>query len=68
MCAVGAFSACEMCFCTYFTYYATCISIYLKKMCVLCVLFCETESILTHICEPLAEYYFTYPWISASFG
>ena len=22
MCAVGAFSACEMCFCTYFTYYA----------------------------------------------
>ena len=30
MCAVGAFSACEMLFCTYFTYYVICITIYFE--------------------------------------
>ena len=58
MCAGGAFSASEMCFCTYFTYYATCISDLFLKECVLKVLLYENESILTRICEAVAEYYY----------
>ena len=59
MCAVGAFSASEMCFCTYCTYYAICMSICFE-ICILDVLFYEKECILTKICETVAEYHYLY--------
>ena len=66
MCAVGAFSVCEMCFCTYFTYYAICISIYFEVW-VLDVLFYEKRNayLLKFVRQWLNN--ITYPWISAPF-
>ena len=67
MCAVGAFSACEMCFCTYFTYYAICISIYFEKYVYYAYSLIKMSVYLLELVRQWLNI-ITYPWISAPFG
>ena len=67
MCAVGAFSASEMCFCTYFTYYATCISIYFEKYVFNAYYSIKMDAYLLVLFRQWLNI-ITYPWISAPFG
>ena len=67
MCAAGAFSACEMCFCTYFTYYATCILIYFEKYVYYTYYFMRMNAYLLKFVRQWLNI-ITYPWISAPFG
>ena len=45
-------------FCTYFTYYATCISIYFEKYVYYAYSINKNECILTRISETVAEYHY----------
>ena len=67
MCAVGAFSASEMCFCTYFTYHATCTSIYFKNYVYYAYYFIKMKAYLLKFVRQWLNI-ITYPWISAPFG
>ena len=68
MCAVGAFSRSEMFFCTYFTYYATCISIYFEKYVFNVYYFFKKMD--TYLLALFRQWLniFIYPWISAPSG
>ena len=69
MCVVGAFYTCKMCFCTYFTYYAICISIYFAIW-VLDVYFFSFLKGNAYLLKFVRHWLnnITYPWISAPFG
>ena len=67
MCAVGAFSAGEMCFCTYFTYCTMCRLLYFENYVNYACYFIKMKTYLLLFVQQWLNV-ITYPWILAPFG